>query len=95
MYVHFVILKLGVGVETMATRNRSGLGRPPLPEDYRKGGLTCYLPVRVIERLGELAERQGTSRNKLVTHVLSDFVATADRDGGRPGPQGVRTEATG
>lgn len=63
---------------TRQPRSRSGLGRPPLPEDERKDTLTCYLPVRVIERLGELAECQRVSRNKLAARVLSDFVAGAE-----------------
>lgn len=79
---------------TRHLRSRSGLGRPPLPEDERKDSLTCYLPVRVIERLGELAERQRVSRNKLAARVLSDFVAGAEA-GAAPPPSDGRQRAAG
>ena len=67
----------------MATRSRSGLGRPPVPEEHKKEYLTCYIPVRVIERLSELAESRRTSRNKLATQILSEFVEALERDPAR------------
>ncbi len=77
----------------MARRSRSGLGRPPVPEEHKKECLTCYIPVRVIERLGEIAEGRRTSRNKLTAQVLSEFVEAIDRD--RPGTGGDRERAGG
>ena len=79
----------------MATRSRSGLGRPPLPTEHRKDSLTCYLPVRVIERLSEIAEDRRTTRNKLMAQVLSEFVERIDRarqegsTAGRDAPTGA------
>ncbi len=67
----------------MATRSRSGLGRPPLPDDHKKYCLTCYMPVRVIERLGEIAESRRTSRNKLAAQILSEVVDALERDPAR------------
>ena len=61
------------------TRSRSGLGRPPLPTERRKESLTCYMSVRVIERLGEIAHDRRTTRNKLMAQVLSEFVERMDR----------------
>jgi hypothetical protein len=48
----------------------------------------------VIERLGELAERQRVSRNKLAARVLSDFVAGAEV-GAAPPPSDGRQRAAG
>ncbi len=79
----------------MATGGRSGLGRPPLPRERKKESLTCYMPIQVIERLGEIAEDRRTTRNKLMAQVLSEFVERIDRarreDGaaGRDAPAGA------
>jgi hypothetical protein len=93
MYVRFVAPNVEREWREMARRSRSGLGRPPVPEEHKKECLTCYIPVRVIERLGEIAEDRRTSRNKLVAQVLGEFVEAIDR--GRPWADGGRERAGG
>ncbi len=62
----------------MVNRQRNGVGRPTLPAEERKGPLTCYMPIRVIEQLNAIATSRGTSRNKLMAQVLCEFAAAAD-----------------
>lgn len=83
MYVHIVVSKIERGWRGMVTRGRSRLGRPPVPEEQRNACLTCYLPARVIARLGVVAERRGTSRNKLAAQILSEVVDALERDPAR------------
>ena len=59
----------------MAVRARSGLGRPPAIGGEEKQNLTCYVSVAVIEGLTQLAEREPTTRNKLMARVLTEYVA--------------------
>ncbi len=59
----------------MAVRARSGLGRPPASGAEEKQNLTCYVSVAVIEGLTQLAEREPTTRNKLIARVLTEYVA--------------------
>ena len=64
----------------MVHRQRNGAGRPTLPAEERKGPLTCYMPIRVIEQLDVIATHRGTSRNKLMAQVLREFAASAGYD---------------
>ena len=82
----------------MAVRARSGLGRPPTTGVDEKQNLTCYVSVAVIEGLTRLAEREPTTRNKLMARVLTEYVARELSapalletlvDAGEPGVAGV------
>lgn len=57
-----------------------------MPAEHRGHSLTCYMPSRVIQRLEEIAEDRRTTRNKLMAHVLAEFVDGVDRNRQPDGP---------
>ena len=58
----------------MVREKRARWGRPPLDEERRNRTITCYLEVRQIARLDELAGAQGRSRNELIREAVGSFL---------------------
>lgn len=63
---------------------RARWGRPPIDEERRNRTITCYLEIRQIARLDELAGAQGRSRNDLLREAVRAFLRAVD-GGGRDG----------
>jgi hypothetical protein len=54
-------------------------GRQPLPPEDRGDTISCYLPRWAIDQLAHRADGARLSRNKLVRHIVMDYLARPEQ----------------